>query len=148
MTMNETMQGQPLGNDMQLILALIETGCGLTKKLDRQLSVYGVSFSELMVLHHLMQAPEMQTRRIDLATEVGLTASGITRMLKPMEKLGWVAKADNPRDARVSLVMITDAGQGLYQDAFASMCDRAGTLIDLPSLSVVSSLINQIKNEE
>lgn len=50
-------------------------------------------------------------RRIDLADAIGLTASGITRLLLPMEKIGLVKRESHDGDARVSYVSITPAGK-------------------------------------
>ncbi len=111
------------------LMTLVRVGGSLTQKLDSQLSIYGMTYSELMVLHHLASSPEKMLRRVDLADAVSLTASGVTRMLKPMEKLGWVMKQANARDARVSFVKLTDAGSDLYKDAFASVSDRSEMIL-------------------
>jgi DNA-binding MarR family transcriptional regulator len=77
----------------------------------------GLGFSEFVILHHLSLAPQEQMRRIDLAEKLGLTASGVTRLLLPMEKLGLVTKEKHLRDARVSLVKITKAGKRNLQES-------------------------------
>lgn len=92
----------------------------LIKKVDSQLSVHGISFSEYMILYYLDSAPTKTMRRIDLAELVGMSASGVTRMLAPMEKIKLVEKEANPRDARVSLVKLSDAGKTIYDDASVS----------------------------
>ena len=56
-------------------------------------------------------------RRVDLAQAIGRTASGVTRLLKPMEKTGLVARGSSERDARVRLVRLTDAGGGRLREA-------------------------------
>ena len=93
----------------------------ISKKLDNQLSVHGINFSEFMILFHLDQALDKKMRRIDLAEKIGLSASGITRLVTPMEKIGLVHKEANKRDARVSLVKISTSGQRILQDASISM---------------------------
>jgi len=89
----------------------------MVKKADLQLSVHGISFTEFGILHRLHQAPQQRLSRIELAGAVGLSASGITRLLQPMEKIHLVEKASNPRDARVSLVQLTATGQQIYLEA-------------------------------
>jgi DNA-binding MarR family transcriptional regulator len=59
-------------------------------------------------------------RRIDLAESVGLSASGVTRLVNPMEKNHLVQKKSNPRDARVSLVELSETGANLFKDAWSS----------------------------
>ena len=93
----------------------------ISKKIDNQLSVHGINFSEFMILFHLDQALDKKMRRIDLAEKIGLSASGITRLVTPMEKIGLVHKEANKRDARVSLVKISTSGQRILQDATISM---------------------------
>lgn len=87
------------------------------KKMDLALSVHGLHFSEFLLLHHLYQMPQQILSRVALADKVGLSASGVTRMLQPMEKIGLVEKSTNPRDARQSLVGLSDAGRQIYRDA-------------------------------
>ncbi len=85
------------------------------KKIDRHLSVHGIAFSEFMVMYHISLAPQQTIRRIDLAQEVGMSASGITRLLNPMEKIKLIEKEVNPRDARVSFVRLSNAGVELLK---------------------------------
>ncbi|WP_419787020.1 MarR family winged helix-turn-helix transcriptional regulator [Pseudodesulfovibrio sp.] len=103
-----------------LIISMANLHANLLKKIDSQLSVHGISFTEFLILCNLNQAPQVTMRRIDLAESVGLSASGVTRLLNPMEKNHLVQKESNPRDARVSLVKLSDTGADLFKDAWAS----------------------------
>lgn len=58
-------------------------------------------------------------RRIDLAAIVGLTASGITRLLDGLEKSGLVEKESCTSDARVTYAVITAEGRALLARAAA-----------------------------
>lgn len=91
------------------------------KRAESALSVHGISFPEFLVMHFLNSSPAKCMRRVELAEKVGMSASGITRMLKPMEKIKLVEKEPNPRDARVSLVRLSEAGETVYQDAAKSI---------------------------
>lgn len=101
----------------------------LTKKADSQLSYHGLSFTEYMIMHHLNASYQKTMRRIELAECVGISASGVTRLLSPMEKIGIVEKESNPRDARVSLVKLSKTGQKLYKEASVSFDDCAKSLV-------------------
>jgi len=70
----------------------------------------GLGFNEFVILFHINESPDKKIRRIDLAEKMGLTASGVTRILAPMEKIGLIKREVAPRDARVSFVAITTAG--------------------------------------
>lgn len=131
----------------QLLLSLSNLQTQLSKKIDAQLSVHGISFTEFIVMHHLSQAQNQTMRRIDLADCVGLTASGVTRLLLPMEKLNWVEKETNPRDARVSLVKLSEPGATLFQEAAASF-ENSATMItrnlDRSQIRTLQSLLNAL----
>jgi len=93
-----------------------------SKKIDGCLgSIHGIGFTEYMVLFHLSNAHNTTMRRIDLANKLGLSASGVTRLVSPMEKIGLVKKSANPRDARVSLVKLTASSVTVLRDATASL---------------------------
>ena len=70
----------------------------------------GIGFNEFVILYHINQSSEKKIRRIDLAEKMGLTASGVTRILAPMEKMGLIERETAARDARVSYVSITVSG--------------------------------------
>ena len=54
--------------------------------------MHGLTMSDFDVLIQLYHAPEHAMRRIDIARQVLLTASGITRLLDGLERCGLVAK--------------------------------------------------------
>lgn len=120
----------PLSPAANLVLALSALQSQLLKKIERHLSAHGISFSEFVVLYHLQAAPQQTLRRIDLAESVGLTASGITRLLNPMEKLKLVQKEVNPRDARVSLVKLSETGARVFAEASVSFDASAQLLLE------------------
>ena len=62
-------------------------------------------------------APDKRLRRIDLADTIGLTASGITRLLLPMEKIGLVQREAHDGDARVSYIAIAPGGEAKLSEA-------------------------------
>jgi len=102
----------------------------LMKPIDRSMSAHGISFTEFTILHQLAEAPDNTLKRIDLADSVGLTASGVTRLLAPMNKIGLVEKEENPRDARVSLVKLSKAGRTIYQEASVTFGYKAAAILE------------------
>jgi DNA-binding MarR family transcriptional regulator len=100
-----------------LIISIAKLHSQLLKRVDQQLSVHGISFTEFLVMHHLYDAPNKTMRRIDLAECIGFSASGVTRLVNPMEKNHLVRKEINARDARVSLVRLSKTGEELYNYA-------------------------------
>ena len=59
-------------------------------------------------------------RRIDLANELQLSPSGITRLLDRLEDQGLVGKGECKEDARVSYAVLTDAGSRRSRSAAPS----------------------------
>lgn len=110
-----------MNRKFEFILGLSSTYTKIFKIMDRCLSVHGISFSEYLVMYELSKMTNKSIRRIDLAENTGMSASGITRLLNPMEKLNIVEKEQNARDARVSLVKLTDAGFELFTNATQSV---------------------------
>ncbi len=88
----------------------------IARKFD-SLSAHGLGFNDFVILYILIQSSESKMRRIDLAEKIGVTASGITRLLNPLEKIGLVARETNERDARVSYVVITPNGKKIFEEA-------------------------------
>ncbi len=104
----------------ELLLTFANIYTHMFKKVDRHLGVHSISFTEFLVMHTISTAPDGAIRRIDLAEEVGMSASGVTRLLNPLEKLHIIIKEKNARDARVSLVRLSTDGQEVYRDAMNS----------------------------
>ncbi len=99
-------------------LRLARAEAVLVRRFDNALgSHHGISFSDFQLLNHLARAPGGRLRRVDLAERVGLTASGVTRTLLPLEKIGLVTRQADPRDARVGFAVITNAGHEMVVNA-------------------------------
>jgi DNA-binding MarR family transcriptional regulator len=99
-------------------LRLARANATLVRRFDNALgSQHGISFSDFQLLNHIARAPNGKLRRVDLAERVGLTASGVTRTLLPLEKIGLVTRETDPRDARVGFAVVTAAGHELVVNA-------------------------------
>jgi len=78
---------------------------------------HGLTINDYEVLLHLSHAEQRAMRRVDLANQVLLTASGITRLLDGLERAGWVCKRHCDSDARVTYAVLTDAGYEKLREA-------------------------------
>ena len=105
-------------SERQLLLSLAASWSRLERRLDRSLgAIRGISLAEFRLLAALGDAPGAQASRVELAEAVSLTPSGVTRALRPMEKLGIVSSVRSKRDARLSIAALTPAGRDLLEDA-------------------------------
>jgi DNA-binding MarR family transcriptional regulator len=92
----------------------------LTRELSARLeAAHGLTLSDFDVLVQLFHAEGHRLRRIDLARQVLLTASGITRLLDGLERAGWVEKARCDSDQRVTYAVLTPAGRAKIAEARA-----------------------------
>jgi len=99
-------------------LMLADATQRISQRLDSALgAVRGISLAEYRLLAALAAAPAARASRVHLAQAVGLTPSGVTRALKPMEKLGIVTTVRSKRDARLAIAGLTPAGRDLLNDA-------------------------------
>jgi DNA-binding MarR family transcriptional regulator len=71
---------------------------------------HGLTINDYEVLLRLSRSRDRMMRRVDLAAEVLLSPSGITRLLQGLERAKLVEKATCETDARVSYAKLTDAG--------------------------------------
>ncbi|MFJ8160409.1 MarR family winged helix-turn-helix transcriptional regulator [Streptomyces sp. NPDC096136] len=101
-----------MSDALDVSLRLVKAQTALVRRFDSRLgSLYGVSLADFLVLLHLGRAEGGRMRRVDLAGALGLTASGVTRGLAPLERIGLVERETDARDARVAYAALTDAGR-------------------------------------
>ncbi|MFE2408897.1 MarR family winged helix-turn-helix transcriptional regulator [Kitasatospora sp. NPDC059408] len=104
--------GTPTPDPLDTALRLVRAQATLVKRFDASLSgLHGVSLSDFTMLLRLGEAPGGRMRRVDLAEALGLTASGVTRGLAPLERIGLVTREPAPRDARVAYAALTPTGR-------------------------------------
>jgi len=114
------------------------------KKLEHHLgAIHGLGVNEFLVLYHL-ETFENAMSRIKLAERIGLTASGVTRLLRPMEKLGLIEKQTNKRDARLSLVKLSEAGTAKLKDARRSFEEVMASVLESVSSQDQANLVSII----
>lgn len=123
---------------VKLFLNLGKTHTVLTHRFDRGLG--GLGFSEFLILLYLDQADEQKMRRIDLAEKIGMTASGVTRLLLPMEKIGLIKSGPIEQDARVRFVMSTASGKVKLSEALERLDFLAEDIIPQNKIKEVEAL--------
>jgi DNA-binding MarR family transcriptional regulator len=109
------------GRDDQAIsvwVRLLRAHAELSLEFNRALNAeHGLTVNDYEVLLQLAHAENDRMRRVDLAEEVRLTASGMTRLLDGLQHSGYVEKAECPEDGRVTYAVLTDAGRAKLERA-------------------------------
>jgi DNA-binding MarR family transcriptional regulator len=104
--------------EVQAFISFVRAHASVVRGLDRELVAdHGLTINDYEVLLRLARAPDRMMRRVDLAQQVLLTPSGITRLLDGLQRCGFVEKAACDSDARVVYAKLTDAGRAKLKQA-------------------------------
>jgi DNA-binding MarR family transcriptional regulator len=114
-------------NALRLLQAADDFRAGLSGEFS---AVHGISVNEFLMMLHLERAPANRLSRVEMAKRMHVSASTITRMAAPMEKIGLVGRDVDERDARLVFVVATDAGRRKLSEALATFSKRSGYLFD------------------
>ena len=87
-----------------------EVYTGLMARFAAQLAEHRLSVTEFEVLVRLLRSPEHRLRMTELAGQVALTTSGITRVVDRLERDQLVARAACPEDRRGLWAQLTEQG--------------------------------------
>jgi DNA-binding MarR family transcriptional regulator len=109
-----------LGRARTLILRDVDAAIGMH---------HGIGLSDLGLLLELRGAPDHRMRRVDLAHRLGVTTSGVARQLAPLERIGLVGREPSPGDARLALVVLTEAGVRVAGEALPTAERGAATAL-------------------
>jgi len=78
---------------------------------------HGLTINDFEALLVLSNAEDGRLKRVDLARNLLLTPSGITRLLRGLEDAGLVERASCATDLRVTYAQLTDAGRDKLEAA-------------------------------
>lgn len=93
-------------------------------------AVHGLSVNEFFLLMHLEQAENHRLPRVELAKRMHVSASTVTRMAAPMEKIKLLSRQADSRDARLSFVVLTKAGLKKTEEARTTFAKQAGYVFE------------------
>jgi DNA-binding MarR family transcriptional regulator len=103
----------------------------VTRELSAKLFAdHGLTINDYEALLRLSQAEERAMRRVDLAEQLMLTPSGVTRLLDGLERDGWVTKRSCESDLRVTYAVLTDEGRERLEAASRSHIAQVRALFE------------------
>jgi len=100
---------------------LLRGHASATRELSAQLvAEHGLTINDYGALLSLSRAEGGRMRRVDLADDLMLTASGVTRLLEGLERAGFVERGECASDRRVTYAVLTPAGREKLEAASQS----------------------------
>ena len=103
---------------------LVETFADLSATLEAELvEAHGISMGEYVTMVRLSEAENRRLRMCDLAEQLHLSASGLTRRIEDLVRQGWVRREPDSADRRVINAVLTPEG-------FARLAEAAPTHVD------------------
>ncbi|HYY80191.1 MAG TPA: MarR family transcriptional regulator [Actinomycetes bacterium] len=98
--------------------SLLQAHAALTELLERELvTERGLPLSRYEVLLYLAESPDGRLRMQELAEQVLLSKSGLTRLVDRMEAAGLVRRERCPDDRRGAYAVLTDHGRAVLRRA-------------------------------
>ncbi len=101
----------PTSTELGAWRSFLRAHAQLTRTLEAELlAAHELPLPSYDVLLHLAEAPGRRLRMTELAEQVLLSRSGLTRLVDRLERDGLVERAACPNDARGTHAVLTDAG--------------------------------------
>jgi DNA-binding MarR family transcriptional regulator len=132
---------------------LLGAHASLTRELSAALvASHGLTINDYGCLLILSRAGEQGMRRIDLANELQLSPSGITRLLDRLEEQGYVGKGECKEDARVSYAVLTEAGLAKIKEAWPEHVDaverRVAAVLSEEEIRTLGELLARLSDRD
>jgi DNA-binding MarR family transcriptional regulator len=134
---------------VEAFVNLLRSHAGTTRVLSADLlAEHGLTINDYEALLLLSRAENRSLRRIDLASKLLLTASGVTRLLDGLEREGYVEKGSCASDARVTYAVLTEKGGEKLEAAqcshVAAICAVFGERYSPAELAALTELLSRL----
>jgi MarR family 2-MHQ and catechol resistance regulon transcriptional repressor len=133
--------------------SLLGAHAALTRELNAALvASHGLTINDYGCLLLLSRSDDQGMRRIDLANELQLSPSGITRLLDRLEAQGYVGKGECKEDARVSYAILTEAGMEKLRTAWPEHVEaverRVGAVLSEEEIRTLDELLSRLSDRQ
>jgi DNA-binding MarR family transcriptional regulator len=116
--MAQVLTEQAIEPAVQAWTRLLRASAATTKLLSAELQEqHGLTISDYEALLVLSRAEEGRMKRVELARNLMLSPSGVTRLLQGLEDAGFVERAACETDLRITYAQLTDAGRAKLASA-------------------------------
>ena len=93
----------------------ITTSVDLMKALEDDVRPFGLTMGDYQLLAMISEAPDRRLRMCDLADQLRLSRSGLTRRMDGVLSNAWVARVQDQGDRRVAYAELTTKGWNLLR---------------------------------
>ncbi|MAT07434.1 MAG: MarR family transcriptional regulator [Acidimicrobiaceae bacterium] len=135
--------------EMRAWRAYVETQADLNAAIEADLRPTGLSLGDYQVLVFLSEAPDRRMRMCDLADDLQLSPSGLTRRLDGIVRRGWVERIGSDDDRRVMLAALTADGLAMLEAAAPTHVDsvrrRLVDLLDDDELVALGRIFDKVR---
>jgi DNA-binding MarR family transcriptional regulator len=137
------------GVELEAWINFLRAHAAVTRQFNAELqALHGLTINDFDVLAQLARAPEQSLKRVDLSERVLLTPSGITRLLKGLERAGYVGNRPCKEDARVTYAVLTPKGRKKLEEArkthLASVRALFSERFEKDELETLASLLERL----
>ncbi|MCU1377660.1 MAG: ykoM-like uncharacterized HTH-type transcriptional regulator [Acidimicrobiales bacterium] len=129
---------------------LLEAHAAVVSQVNRDFEAStGVPVSWFEVLLRLARTPDQRLRMAELAGQVGLSTSGLTRLVDRIEAAGYVRREACPSDRRGANAVLTEDGDALMRKAVPTHLDSLETHLAGPlasELDTFTALLRTVRD--
>lgn len=125
---------------------LLEAHAAVISQVNRDLEAsIGIPVSWFEVLLRLARSDDQRLRMAELARQVGLSTSGLTRLVDRIEEAGYVRREACPTDRRGAHCVLTDEGGELLRKAVPPHLDSLELHVATPLGSRIEELTDLMR---
>ena len=130
--------------------ALFRAQVSVLRQLSTEFPTSEISFTEYDVLFNLSRAPERSMRIRDLIPHLLLSQPSVSRLIDRLAGRELVTKQTDPKDARGTIVTLTDSGYALFRRVAVAHADsiarRVGGALDPDELAQLTALCRKLRD--
>lgn len=116
------------------------------------MAVHGLSLTSYDVLWRLTEAPEGRLRLSELADDLALSRSGVSRLVDRLERAGLIRREQCPSDRRGSYATLTEAGREVMVETrpvhLRGIRDHLARRLSAREAATLAALLERIAGSE
>jgi len=128
--------------------AFLRSHATVSRSLERALEGSDLTLAGYGVLVVLSEAPEQRLRLHEIAERIGLTKSGLTRLIDRLEARGYVERHACELDKRGQYAVVTVAGRRAFRRAapghLGAIADRFADHLTAPELGTLTRALERV----